>query len=137
MAINSWREYWFVKYVLAELPLIGSYCRMPTLAAATDHEIKHRLETLGGTFCMILPRLMAQKSSDMGMQSHHEMNMSLVDFFSMWLYMELGMMACSLAYNVLTRGLIYPTVRVACGFYQQNSLTEEVELTVLTLKGTL
>ena len=131
----SWKNHWSVKYIFSHVPFFGGPLKEYTICNALNHELKHRLGSLSGTFFMILPQLMQQSSRGMesmpGMSDSdsHEMSESPPqEFVIMWLWMELGMMSGAIAYDCLVHGLVLPAFKLVCHNNQHSESHPDYEL---------
>ncbi len=84
---QNWRDYWLVKNVLAEIPIIGGFFNKKTRTEALHDAGKCTFALIGGTTVM------------MNVLRPTEDDPMAVQFFKMTTTMAIGMIAGKVAYN--------------------------------------
>ncbi len=113
----TWRDNWFVKNVLAEIPIVGSFFKTSNLAHAFHHAGMSTSMILGATTTMMFISLTDMKESDS----------TGTKFAKMTIDMSTGMMGGVLTYNAL-----YATGKKLHGYLTEtnetHNLSEEGDL---------
>lgn len=87
---EGWKNNWFVKNVLSEIPIIGAFFRARSITYAVHQAFKSTVMIVGGSVGMMLHILKIENTDTMGVR----MTKDTVN-------MAIGMMAGNVAYNAL------------------------------------
>lgn len=63
---STWRDYWAVKFILAEIPLIGGFFKTGKPGHIAHHAVKSSFMLLGGTTVMMLNLLSVSEADSPG-----------------------------------------------------------------------
>lgn len=115
---EGWKNNWFVKNVLSEIPIVGAFFRTGTITCAIRQAFKSTVMIVGGSVGMMLHILKIENTDTMGVR----MTKDTVN-------MAIGMMAGNVAYNAL---ISLASSIYKCQCHHSQPTTSDLELSSRT-----